>query len=661
MLKWCRMITKLVRFEGAEKRQRIWHSQFAILIIFCVNYAIIIICQHQNVTSTSFICHLKRTTKYFFFTNSNNMTKKIGWSTLIGYGIIFWVFLCLTDLLGPPYTDVITVKEIEELCRKPDLNQPEFTTSQLFIVIGNSLLVMLTMVLCTMFIITSRIAWSIFSKCRNKEPFSKTCSLNQYPEQASSRNIPVSSSNKNVEVQTKVDNLLKRYGRNLDVTAKTSKTCLLNECPTEKVESSRKIPFIWDQSPNKNGDVQKSCPNLVAKRSGNNLETIDHTAKTCRSLYRTNLSIPENGDLGTEEQLNIECETLKEEMHRVQNFSIKEHSYLSRNLVDALKENKELTKQIVVLTNENTIFKKQIRYLFQQREMLTQELELAKVQFQSFLEKSQAVEAKFKQFSDNIENLKKNLVQAFENHKVLEYNLLVSDIEIIKLNSRVTKMLIRWQQPLSSELDYRTKQLLEIDDKNGSYVRKNMAISCGECKKNPTQCTDPNQNAVTRSAMDIMKIKEKLKELEEHFENLASTSDDDNSSRNSLEPKVTLSGTAIGSLKTNEIQEKLNKLEKNARNLTRVSDKYDQNSTKSSDDHDNTNTTYATMEIQDPIRIHLAKCKQFGNMRTGSTPNFIQEPKRLVSSSIAFNNFMKNLNKFDAPKKIISINQGIYF
>ncbi|CAG9760700.1 unnamed protein product [Ceutorhynchus assimilis] len=585
---------------------------------------------------------------------------KIDWITLLGYGIVFWMFLYITDLFKAPSSTMRTSEEVEDLCEKPDRNQPQFSASQLswtmFMVNSSSLLVIVIIILFIMVIITiSRIAWNILSKVGEK--------------------------------------------------------------------------------------------------------------------------------------MKIEFKTEDKEMLRLQNFSIKENSYLTRKLVEVLEEKTKLSKQITVLTNENRDIKTQNTYVFRQNEALTEELDIAKIECQSLLERSQATEAKFREFS-----------RILDEHKEIENKILGLDLtldtEVVKLTNSLSKLLDGGQQTLSSELEYSTEsseQLPEIDDKNDNCVLKSLDMPCEQNKKKPsTRCSDANLNAVTESEMDLL---EKLKGVEERFgvsilnskyldhstlqaihsntdqsqeklEELeinakGSTMDSseqygipinsgslttiyeesDGSTYETLESAISISGNSNDAPNTTQSQVQINlknstsdEYEKSSHEILESKMKISKSSTDAlnnkesktkmdlrnsttiiSDEHDN--ASYATFEsavtnsgnipnalntnqtqskitltrnnsewetqssesspetlclyekfvavtrkyiieppkIQDTLSVTLPK--HLGNMRNrltttdkfGPTTQLVQEPKGLVSSSIAFENFMKKLNEFDAP------------
>ncbi|CAG9760699.1 unnamed protein product [Ceutorhynchus assimilis] len=410
------------------------------------------------------------------------MKLKLSLVILLGYGIVFSMFLRMADLFRIPTMYSRTSEEVEDLCKKPDLNQPQFGASQLswtmLSVNPSSLLAIAAIILFIMVIITiSRVAWTILSKVGEK--------------------------------------------------------------------------------------------------------------------------------------VKIEFKTEDEEMHRLQNFSIEEHSYLSRKLIEVLEEKTELTKQITVLTNEYREIKTQNTYLFQQCEALTEELNITKTEFQSLLERSQAAEAKFREFSRILAKHKE-----IEN-KILDLDLTL-DNEVVKLTKSLSKFVNQGQQPLSSELEYSTEsseQLLEIDDKNDNCMLKSMDMPCGETKRPPsTRCSDANLNAVTESEMDLLeKLKgveerfgvsilnsnyldhstlqaifsytnqsrEKLEELELNAEDSTMDSEEHDIQINEiLEPKFTLSGD----------QRKLNELEKKSGNLTTIYEKSE-------------GSTYETLEAISSISI----------------------------------------------------------
>lgn len=110
-----------------------------------------------------------------------------------------------------------------------------------------------------------------------------------------------------------------------------------------------------------------------------------------------------------EQQLEIQCKRLREELHRLQTTSLKEHAVLSRKLESVNTEKKELVKELAVAQKENRAAKQQLEELLQEKTALVKKLENATKEFKCNTKTKKVALAKLEEVTNNVEDLRWNI------------------------------------------------------------------------------------------------------------------------------------------------------------------------------------------------------------------------------------------------------------
>lgn len=108
----------------------------------------------------------------------------------------------------------------------------------------------------------------------------------------------------------------------------------------------------------------------------------------------------------TEQHLELKCSKLREELHRLQTTSLKEHAALSRKLDSVNKEKKEISRQLAVAQKENRAAKQQLEELLQEKASLLKKLENATKEFKFNTKTKKFALARLEEVTGNVEELR---------------------------------------------------------------------------------------------------------------------------------------------------------------------------------------------------------------------------------------------------------------
>ncbi|ENN79208.1 hypothetical protein HUJ04_001806 [Dendroctonus ponderosae] len=553
---------------------------------------------------------------------------RICWRALIGYGFVFWAILCLMDLIGITHVHKYS-KELDELYEKPVVVkkieqqlEPHLAKGIRFgwsLLLWNTVTFVISIVICSIGRNVAWMLWSLYRLYRNKLVCSQ---LNQYTRNPGSvSRIPI-----------------------MVKSARSSETNFSKPEPRSRI------------------DVDKSCPNLLMQRSGSNRSSAtDLTTKTCRTLFRKDIYLCERPELSIEQQLEIQCKRLREELHRLQTTSLKEHAVLSRKLESVNKEKKELVKQLALTQKENRAAKQQLEELLQEKTALVIKLENATKEFKCNTKTKKVALAKLEEVTNNVEDLRQQLEQVTRDKEILDKKLKLLEIEYNKMHERF----IASQQKLYDRSNNEHLPERDTDNEKHYYME---TFSFGELDS--TIPPDIQQTAgvlasMSQTELDMRTIQEKIKQLEKNLEKLnVSSSLEFSGSLDQLESELSLSTID----NTTDSQHKLDE------SNTTFSELSDSNSPKQKF------WTEKTTELVGKNKTQFAKIQALaskmqdkvsflGNIKEkaetirelDTTDSEGIEPKRLVSSSVAFKNFLKSLNKLDAVKKEHPTKPEVYF
>ncbi|KAL1494610.1 hypothetical protein ABEB36_010181 [Hypothenemus hampei] len=267
-------------------------------------------------------------------------------------------------------------------------------------------------------------------------------------------------------------------------------------------------------------DIDKSCPNLSIKRSKSTLSSAtDVSPKICRTLFKKDIYFTNKPGLTNEQELELQCQRLKEELHRLQTASLTEHAILSRKLDSVIKEKKEISKQLCVAQKENRAAKEQLEELLQEKNSLLKKLDSATKDFKSNTKTKKFALAKLEKVTNNVEELRKKLEQVSRDKEILDKKLKLLENEYNKLHERY----ISSQEKLLIT-NGNNENLPERDFNNTldkqSYFEK-FGFNDMENSIPPTiQQTANILASVSQTEFDMKKIQEKIKQLEKNLENL---------------------------------------------------------------------------------------------------------------------------------------------
>ncbi|XP_050312502.1 uncharacterized protein LOC126747745 [Anthonomus grandis grandis] len=512
---------------------------------------------------------------------------KVYWKALFGYGFVFWIILCLTDLLG--VTHLNKYKEnLDDLYEQPWAMQHLENKLDGFhyggmqfgwsLLLWNTLTFIISMLVCS-FIRSSVLLFR--SLCKSyKAP--EVPPLNQYENKSLSK-IPV----------------------------------LVNKALTRNSDTTL-LPLRTNYS------KELSCPNLLCRASGSSA-----SVSTCRTLFRKDIYFCAPSGLSQEDQLEKQCKRLKQELHRLQTVSLKEHAILSRKLEAIVKERNELSRQFSVSKKENRAAKQQLEELLLEKGQLLKKLENAAKEFKSNTKTKKLALAKLEEVSGTAEELRQQLEQVSRDKEILDKKLKLLESEYNKLHERF----IASQQKLYDE-----ENLPERDE----------------------NCVKPAKvlASVSQTEVDMRNIQEKIKRLEKNLENLncgsvdllaseLSLSFDNNSASDSQNKHSSWTNYSLLSSGSTPRQ--------TGYWSDKVADLISRNKRQFAKIHE------LAVKMQEKTGWLGGRPEEEEEVEVSSDSEDA-EPKRMVSSSLAFKNFLKSLNKLDAAKKEQpSSNSEVYF
>ncbi|XP_030766996.1 probable kinetochore protein NDC80 isoform X2 [Sitophilus oryzae] len=549
---------------------------------------------------------------------------KVCWKALVGYGFVFWIVLCITDLLGITNVHKYS-KEFDELYEKPlivqnlkktvepHLNKVEFRGVKFgwTLLVWNLVTFCISIVICSIGRSVVWSVWEIFRNYKNKMIYSRQ----QFNNSQYTR-IVTSGSKIPIIVRQQL--------------MRSSDTIL------QKSEISSKVT------------IDKSCPNLLIRRSGSNLSTATDFAGNGYRSFRHSHCYNGGSGLSTEQQLHSQCLKLKDDLHRLQASSLKEHAVLSRKIDALTKDKREMTKQLTVVQKENRAATQQLEELIEEKATLLKKLETAAKDFKTNTKTKKLALAKLEEVNNNIEDLRQQLEQVTRDKEILEKKLRLLETEYNKLHERYIQ---------AQQNSYRRSHddNLPERDESGSKAQTTVIEKLSFCADNsiPPTKTVNVLASVSQTEFDMKIIQEKIKQLERNLENLNVGCDNFENYRGPDQLESDLSESII-----EPTTDSLNRVEGSRSTFSGYSS------------NNSPRLKYWSEKVSGLIgnshnqfsKIHALasrvqeKAKQFGSIKLSEGDSTLEEdssqsdervPKRLVSSSIAFKNFLKSLNNID--------------
>ncbi|XP_076265820.1 uncharacterized protein LOC143199712 [Rhynchophorus ferrugineus] len=558
---------------------------------------------------------------------------KVCWRALIRYGFIFWLLLCITDFLG--ITTVHTTRyDLDDLYEKPTAvkslesrdesgtNKTEYPVVKFgwSLLIWNLLTFCFSLLVCGLMQSVGQTLVGTYKKYRNKY------SLLQHQQ---AHSIYTKTVNASSRIPVIVKNPLMR----------ASDTILTNfETLGKKT-------------------IEKSCPNLLMKRSGSNLSCLtEFNGRACRTLFRQDLI--KHPGISSIDQLEIRYQQLKDELHRHQTTSLKDHAALSRKVENVTKAKREIEKQLTVMQKENRAAKQQLEEMVQEKAALLKKLENATKEFKSNTRSKKFALAKLEEVTTNVEELRQQLEQVTRDKEILEKKLKLLEVEYNKLHDRY---IAAQQMSIARNQDDNLPERDENSQKFPNLAVENLHFS----NESALQKTASVLASVSQTEVDMKMIQEKIKQLEKNLENL-NISGDGLECYKPVEQFESDLSLSVAEITTDSQQRHANG------SLTTFSGYSSNNSPRPNiwtqrvaELIGKNRNQFAKIQVlanqmQQKAKV-LSGIKQSGDSSAEeSSQSDEREPKRLVSSSIAFKNFLKSLNGLETVNKTQSLPHGIF-
>ncbi|KAG5872140.1 hypothetical protein JTB14_003478 [Gonioctena quinquepunctata] len=308
-------------------------------------------------------------------------------------------------------------------------------------------------------------------------------------------------------------------------------------------------------------------------------------------------------------------------------MSLKERAMLSQKLEGITKEKKELSKSLAVTQKENRAAKQQLEELLQEKGVLIKKLENATKEFKSNIKSKKLALAKLEEVTSNVENLKQQLEQVTRDKEILENKLKVLEKEYEKLQERV---ILSNPQNFSNQEQRPERDVDARNNEEGEECRQNQADN--ELSSS-TEDMKTNLGSVSQTEMDMKKIQVKIKQLEKNLEIF-------NSKPDIPRGESDLSLSLVGNISESQVK---------TEDENDFSDYPFTNSPRLRYWGGKAGDVLQTLaaKVNDKVRF-LDRIRETGE--TGPEENSSQESldeancsTRIVSSSIAFQNFLKSL------------------
>ncbi|XP_060529538.1 uncharacterized protein LOC132703978 isoform X2 [Cylas formicarius] len=489
------------------------------------------------------------------------------WKALLGYGFVFWTLLCITDFVG--ITQVHNYRESVDWFREPpdagkkfqdnlEPDSPDYS----FIKIGWSFLLWnLVVFICSVVV----------------------CYIGRYAAYL----------------------IWKRYQKRI--------TKVVPQLPKSNDRIQRSLT-TFSKIPRKI-NAEKSCPNLLTRRTGSSLST--HMDET-KTLY-TNNSFNNNDSI----QIENPSKRYRDELVKYQIASMKDHAALSMKLEAVTIEKKELSKQLALAQKENRAAKQQLEELVEEKSALVKKLETATREFKNNTKSKKAALGKLEEATENAEKLRLQLEQVSRDKEILEKKLGLLENEYTKLHERF----IDSQRTVVSTVDENVPERDRDRDKDSQFIQ------------NPFQALA----SVSQTELDMKNIQQKIKQLEKNLENFNMSSNELMSRNNFTQGESELSLTTLESQIRLDEDDTFSYAESGYSGNSprqkywseRVAELVGRNKNK-------------FVKIQELAIQMREKAKLLGHIGVvedyatdGHSSGEDREPRRIVSSSLAFKNFLR--------------------
>ncbi|XP_074029782.1 uncharacterized protein [Leptinotarsa decemlineata] len=533
----------------------------------------------------------------------------VHWKSLIGFGLVFWILLCVTDFLGGKSRSYHMIDDedlilINNLKRHESSHEIKVLKFGWRLALWNFIAFAISLVFCSFAKIVFWFFWKIFIYSKAKYPVNS---------------IEIPNSARSSSNHSKIPVMMKYSPKNL----RSSDTNL---------KLKAKI----------NADV--SCPNLSAPSRSPSVisQCKSENLPKCRTLYKNNriFSADENETETFESQADHQCKKLREEIAKLQSTSLKEHAALSRKLEAITKEKKEVSKLLAVAQKENRAAKKQIEELLQEKGVLIKKLENASKEFKSNIKTKKVALAKLEEVTANVESLKQQLEQATRDKEILENKLKVLGNEYEKLQER---LILSNQQNFFNNENRPEREFGEseetIESKQGpAGGRENIQLSMKE--------TQNDFESVSQTELDMKKIQVKIKQLERNLENFNNKTEVGFSNGEQDESEISLS-----------IIENNSEFQMKTEDDTDFSDYHISNSPRLRLWRGRAGEVIQTLasKVNEKVRF-LHNIRESGETELDeySSQESLDDsrcPTRIVSSSVAFQKFLKGLQPCDNMRR----------
>ncbi|CAH1154282.1 unnamed protein product [Phaedon cochleariae] len=404
----------------------------------------------------------------------------VHWKSLLGFGFAFWILLCLNDFLGGKnhgyYMEYETDSD-NDITKDSDWRAivSKFGISML---IWNTITFIFSLIFCYLITTLGRFIWRISwsSRIPSENAINQLLSTPIISEQPSTSlsKIPV----------------------------------IIKPLPT----NSRSSDTDLKMKPKVHSDA--SCPNLLPKRTPSNMShCTSMSLPQCHTLFKNNKlfspTAEENDKL--DRHLEIQCTKLRSEMVKLQASFLKERSIISRKLETAGREKKELSKQLTVAQKENRAAKQQMEELLQEKGVLIKKLENATKEFKSNIKTKKYALAKLEEVTTNVDNLKQQLQQVSRDKEILENKLKVLESEYEKLQER---FILSNQTNFSGSQEHAAERdMSATKDRNTAGNSETFNGAGGNT------ASTKDSSLVSQADLDMKKIQVKIQQLEKNLEN----------------------------------------------------------------------------------------------------------------------------------------------
>ncbi|XP_072389910.1 uncharacterized protein [Diabrotica undecimpunctata] len=418
-------------------------------------------------------------------TKMKRYTTFIHWKSLIAFGLLFWFLLCTTDILGGNSRGYLyNVEDYDLLYETLFMERLEKTNDVIIklknfgglLVLWNLITFVCSIILCQLV----KFGWWLVFNAKFKKNFWSNLRLDTCV--SSTRSIS-STSSLHSKIPIKIKALPLTTLQRLDLKKRLALKC------------------------------DNSCPNFLSERTCSSISAITiKSSPKCNTLCKNSLMcIPTKEDPYQLLMDTRQVSKLRAEIISLQTKFQKEQLELSRKIDIINKEKKELVRQLTMIQKENRVAKQQIEELVQEKSMLFKKLESATKDIKSNTKSKKAALTKLEEMSVGYEKLKQELEQVTRDKAILENKLKVLQGEYEKLQERII---------LPAEFnfceDYHVN-MPERDTNNGNAQSIEMK---GKCDKIDVQQNNQRtEQPLSQAELDMKNIQVKIKQLEKNLEN----------------------------------------------------------------------------------------------------------------------------------------------